>query len=110
MPYYPSRDHWEARPAAALGLAPEHRAAAIEYHQAHETRRRRHFISAPGRDIGVADEPPAPGDVLDPAEPRVGPNGLVIRGGRIAAEWGNTERVDMTFSVAQRYLSVLVEG
>ena len=45
--------------------------------------------------------------MLGPVEPRGGPNGLVIRGGRIAVEWGDTERVDMTFSIAKSYLSVL---
>jgi hypothetical protein len=99
MPYYPPRDHWEAQSPADLRLSPERLAAAIEYHRAHETRWRRDFITASGRYIGVADEPPAPGDVLGLVEPRGGPNGLVIRGGRIAAEWGDTERVDMTFSV-----------
>jgi len=110
MPYYPSRDHWEVRPPAEPGLAPDRLAAAIEYHRAHETRWRRDFITASGRYIGVADELPARGNVLGPVEPRGGPNGLVIRGGRVAAEWSDTERVDMTFSVAKRYLSVLVEG
>src|SRR5262249_13816894 len=36
-----------------------------------------------------------------------GPNGLVLRGGRIIAEWGETTRVDMTFSVAKSYLAIL---
>ena len=107
MPYYPSRDRWDAQPPAELGLSPARLAAAIEYHRAHESKWRRDFITASGRYIGVADEPAAPGDVLGPVEPRGGPNGLVIRGGRIAAEWGDTERVDMTFSVAKSYLSVL---
>jgi CubicO group peptidase (beta-lactamase class C family) len=39
--------------------------------------------------------------------PRGGPNGLVLRGGRIVAEWGDTTQVDLTFSVAKSYLSIL---
>jgi CubicO group peptidase (beta-lactamase class C family) len=38
---------------------------------------------------------------------RGGPAGLVLKGGRIVAEWGDTARTDMTFSIAKSYLSVL---
>ena len=107
MPYFPSRDQWDAKPPAELGLAPDTLAAAIDYHTSHETTWRRDFLTASGRYIGVADEPPAPDDVLGPVEPRQGPNGLVLRHGVIAAEWGDTARVDMTFSIAKSYLSVL---
>src|SRR5262249_36174582 len=79
----------------------------IEYHRAHETTWRRDFLASSGRYIGVADEPPAPGDVLGPVEPRGGPNGLVLRDGVIAAEWGDTSRPDMTFSIAKSYLAVV---
>ncbi|MEE8340255.1 MAG: serine hydrolase, partial [Xanthomonadales bacterium] len=39
--------------------------------------------------------------------PREGSAGLVIRGGYIVGEWGDLERVDMTFSVAKSYLSTV---
>jgi len=35
-------------------------------------------------------------------------NGLVIRHGYVAAEWGDTERSDMTFSVTKSFLSTVV--
>ena len=107
MTYCPPRDQWETRPPAELGLDPEALAAAIEYHESHESTWRRDFITASGRYIGVADEAPAEGDVLGPVEPRGGPNGVVLRHGVIAAEWGDIARVDMTFSIAKSYLSVL---
>ena len=65
-----------------------------------------------GRDLAIEiprqfeEEPPA-NEVLGPVRPRGGPNGLVLRGGRIVAEWGDTGRVDQTFSVAKSYLSIL---
>jgi CubicO group peptidase (beta-lactamase class C family) len=46
-------------------------------------------------------------ETLGPVRPRGGPNGLVLKGGEIVAEWGDTSRVDMTFSVAKSYLSIL---
>ena len=107
MPYCPPRDTWQAKPPAELGLHPDRLAAAIDYHRAHETTWRRDFLTASGRYIGVADEPPAPDDVLGPVEPRYGPNGLFLRHGVIVAEWGDTARVDMTFSIAKSYLGVL---
>ena len=81
--------------------------AAIEYHHTNETRWRRDFLTENGRYIGVADEPETPDAVLGPVQSRGGPNGLVVREGYIAAEWGDTGRAEMTFSVAKSYLSVL---
>ena len=52
-------------------------------------------------------EAPPWNETLGPVRPRGGPNGLVLRGGRIVAEWGDTAQVDLTFSVAKSYLSIL---
>jgi CubicO group peptidase (beta-lactamase class C family) len=106
IPYCPARDHWEARPPGELGLRADALAAAIEYHRRHETAWRRDFLTASGRYIGVADEP-ADSEVLGPVRERGGPNGIVVRGGRVAAEWGDTSRPDMSFSIAKSYLGVL---
>jgi CubicO group peptidase (beta-lactamase class C family) len=53
------------------------------------------------------DEEPPWNAVLGQVRPRGGPNGLILRGGRIVAEWGNTWQIDQTFSVAKSYLSIL---
>lgn len=45
--------------------------------------------------------------ILGPTGTREASSGLVIRGGRIAAEWGDLERVEMTFSVVKSYLSTV---
>src|SRR6266542_1222497 len=52
-------------------------------------------------------EPPPSNELLGPTQPRGRPNGLILRGGRIVARWGDTRRVDMTFSVAKSYLSLI---
>ena len=44
-------------------------------------------------------------ETIGPTKERGGANGLVIRHGYIAAEWGDTRRVDMTFSVTKSFLS-----
>jgi CubicO group peptidase (beta-lactamase class C family) len=107
MDYEPTADQWHARPPAALGMDARGLADAIEYHRAHETRWSPDFLTRGGRYIGVADEPEAPDDVLGPVRPRGGPNGVIVRGGYLVAEWGDTSRGDMTFSVAKSYLAVL---
>jgi hypothetical protein len=107
MAYCPSRKEWQAKPLAELGMRPDGVTAAIEYHHAHETAWRRDFLTGSGRYIGVADEPPAPDDVLGPVRPRGGPSGLILREGMIAAEWGDTGRADMSFSMAKSYLGAL---
>jgi CubicO group peptidase (beta-lactamase class C family) len=57
-------------------------------------------------DRGALD--PDPFDaLLGPVAPRGGPNGLVLRHGRIAATWGDVARADFTFSIAKSYLAVL---
>jgi CubicO group peptidase (beta-lactamase class C family) len=98
---------WPTCTPAEAGLSPDALAAAIEYHRAHETAWRRDFLTDAGRYIGVADEPQSPDDVLGPIRPRGGPNGVIVRGGRLVAEWGDTRRVDMSFSMAKSYLSIL---
>jgi CubicO group peptidase (beta-lactamase class C family) len=105
--YQPSRDEWQAKAPAELGMRADGLRAAVEYHLAHESAWPRDFVTASGRYVGVADEPETSGDVLGPVRPRGGPNGLVLRGGYIVAEWGDTRRTDMSFSVAKSYLATL---
>ena len=106
MDYVPSATEWQVRPPEALGLRADGLADAVEYHRQHESPWPRDFTVESGRYIGVADEP-ADSEVLGPVRPRKDPNGLVLRGGYIVAEWGDTHRVDMSFSVAKSYLAVL---
>ena len=45
--------------------------------------------------------------VIGEVRPRGGVNGLILRGGRIVAEWGDTRRTDMTFSCAKSYIALV---
>jgi CubicO group peptidase (beta-lactamase class C family) len=106
MTYVPSRTEWETRPPDALGLRADALHAAIAHHRAHESAWPRDFITPSGRYIGVADEP-ADSVVLGPVRPRKDPSGLVVHQGYVVAEWGDTRRTDMSFSIAKSYLAVL---
>ena len=97
---------WPTRAPAEVGLAADGLAVAAEYHRARESAWPRDFITSSGRYIGVEDEP-MDSEVLGPVRSRGGPNGIIVRHGHLAAEWGNTSRADMTFSVAKSYLAVL---
>lgn len=46
-------------------------------------------------------------EIVGPTKPRGGVNGIVLRHGYIVAEWGDTRRVDMNFSVTKSYLATL---
>ncbi len=45
--------------------------------------------------------------ILGPYKDRGVSSGLILRGGRIVAEWGDTSRIDMTYSVAKSYLATV---
>lgn len=45
--------------------------------------------------------------IIGPMKERGGPAGLVIKNGFIVAQWGDVNRVDMTFSTTKSYLSTI---
>ncbi|MCG6189683.1 serine hydrolase domain-containing protein [Maribellus maritimus] len=45
--------------------------------------------------------------IAGPTKKRGGPAGLILKNGYIVAQWGDIERVDMTFSVTKSYLSTV---
>jgi CubicO group peptidase (beta-lactamase class C family) len=45
--------------------------------------------------------------IIGPMKERGGPAGLVIKNGYIVAQWGDINRVDMTFSATKSYLSTV---
>jgi CubicO group peptidase (beta-lactamase class C family) len=94
-PAHPAR--WEQNPDAGFAAAAAHAAE-------NETKWSRDLAAEIPRQF---DEDPPWNEVLGPVRPRGGPNGLILRGGQIVAEWGDTFQVDQTFSVAKSYLSIL---
>lgn len=45
--------------------------------------------------------------IAGPTKKRGGPAGIILKNGYIIAQWGEIERVDMTFSVTKSYLSTV---
>lgn len=79
-------------------------AEAVAFAAAHETPWGRDLAQVIGKGHF---EPPPWNEIIGPVRPRGAPNGLILRHGRIVGEWGDTNQVDMTFSVAKSYLSIL---
>ena len=97
--YFPPRDSWETRPAAELGMDGALLDAAVAWAKEQETEWPRDFSRQEetfGRPLG-----PVP-------TTRALTNGVIVRRGYIAAEWGDTRAVDPTYSVAKSYLSTLL--
>lgn len=82
---------------------------AISFAGASESPWPRSFYYPDGRYVGNVEwnETGPWSEIVGPVEPRGGPAGMILRGGRIVAEWGDTSRADMTFSVAKSYLAIL---
>ena len=103
IPYYPTRSEWATRAPRDAGMDSLALAAAVAFAQQHENRFLRDLDSQ--LVLNTAREPyPA---IEGPVRDRGGPAGLIIRHGYIVAQWGDVERVDMTFSVAKSYVSTI---
>jgi CubicO group peptidase (beta-lactamase class C family) len=101
--YFPEPNQWLEQEPEQLGFDPVKLTKAIEFAQSHEYTGSRDLRIAILK--GFQREPFH--QILGPTKKRGGPAGLIIRNGYIAAQWGNVERVDMTFSVTKSYLSTL---
>lgn len=45
--------------------------------------------------------------IIGPTKQRSGPAGIIVKNGYIIAQWGDVERVEMTFSTTKSYLSTI---
>ena len=107
MTYFPPSDDqlfWARVTSAEAKLDLEALTAAVRHAAERETRWARDLSVMVTSDF---QERSPWNETLGPVRSRGGPNGLLLRGGRIIAEWGDTNRADMTFSIAKSYLSIL---
>lgn len=97
--YFPSRESWESRKPADVRMDEALLTQAVEYARTHETNRPK----------DLSDQVKVFGRVLGPMPAERGDvNGIILRHGYIVAEFGDTLRVDPTYSVAKSYLSTLL--
>ena len=100
---------WSTVAPGEAGFDPARLAEAVAFAQAHESPWPRSLYWPDGAYVGNREwnESGPWTEIVGPVRERGGPAGLVLKGGRIVAEWGDTDRPDMTFSIAKSYLSVL---
>ncbi len=100
--YFPPKAAWERMSPAEAGFDPDHLQAAIAHAQSIETLWTRDL----NRPVDDLDEPPPYNEKIGPLKPRGTQSGVIIKNGYLVAEWGEPERVDMTFSATKSYLSL----
>jgi CubicO group peptidase (beta-lactamase class C family) len=110
-PFVPAADpsQWERVTPADAGLDPAKLKAAVDHALASESPWPRSLYYPDGRYVGTVEwnEKGPWGEIVGPVIRRGGPAGVILKGGRIAAEWGEVARADMTFSIAKSYLAIL---
>jgi CubicO group peptidase (beta-lactamase class C family) len=103
--YFPERFDWKRDTPRAMGMDAAALDEAVQFAVAHENPAPRDLRLAHAATFGAREPFDSP---IGPMKERGAANGLVVRRGRVVAEWGDTARVDMTFSVTKTFLSTLV--
>jgi hypothetical protein len=104
-PYWPAAEggEWQRVAPAEAGLDAAKLRTAIDFAVANDSPWPRSLYYPDGRYVGIVEwsERGPWSEVAGPVTARGGPAGLILKAGRMVAQWGDTTRVDMTFSVAK---------
>ena len=102
--YFPPRHTWQTLAPEPAGFDPARLQTAIEFARAAA-------VTEPKDLHQVITDSFAPREpdfrILGPTAPREADAGIILRHGRIVAEWGDVHRVDMTFSAVKSYLATV---
>jgi CubicO group peptidase (beta-lactamase class C family) len=100
--YFPDAD-WQIKKPEELKMSKQWLDSAIRFALHNENKVERDLrianMKAYSREPGYK--------IIGPMKERGGPAGLVIKNGFIVAQWGDVNRVDMTFSATKSYLSTV---
>jgi len=105
--YYPGPDEiWERRKPEEVGIASELLQEAIAFAT---DRRREGYPPDLGTHLAAIHGSKCYDDgiILGPTKPHGAMTGIVLRHGYLVAEWGEPDRVDMTFSITKSFLSTV---
>jgi len=102
--YYPEKEKWLHKSSSEMGFDHEKLENAVEFAGDNEYSGDRDLRVAILKSFGY--EPYM--EIVGPVKDRGGPAGIILKDGYIIAEWGDINRVDMTFSVTKSYLSAVV--
>lgn len=102
--YFPNKNEtWQKKAPRALDINEQKLVDAITFAESNEYSGSRDLRVAILK--GFAREPYH--QILGPTKKRGGPAGIILKNGYIVAQWGDTKRVDMTFSVTKSFLSTV---
>ncbi|MCR9256115.1 MAG: serine hydrolase [Alphaproteobacteria bacterium] len=104
MMYFPEAGHWETVVPGKVGATESGLEKAVAYHVSHESPWHRDLEK---QLLEGNFEPPPLNEVIGPVAPRGGPAGMILKGGRQVASWGDVDRADFTFSVAKSCLAMI---
>lgn len=100
--YFPDTA-WQTKMPQLLGMNKQKLDSAVAFAINNENKMERDLrianLKAYAREPGYA--------IVGPMKERGGPAGLIIKNGFIAAQWGDINRVDMTFSATKSFLSTV---
>ena len=102
--YFPPYGDWERKKPSEVGMSNSKLNRAIQFAIKSEStgsRNLEEYIKAT-----LTKEPH--GEIIGPTKHRGDMTGIIIKDGYIIAEWGEVDRVDMTFSISKTYLSTTV--
>ncbi len=103
-PYFPDRHKWQAVAPPEAGFDENALQEAVEFARAAA-------VTEPSSLRQAITDSFAPREpdfrILGPTKPRDSASGIILRDGRIVAEWGDVHRVDMTFSAVKSYLATV---
>jgi CubicO group peptidase (beta-lactamase class C family) len=103
--YYPPKGAWATRDPAALGFDAAKLADAVAFAIAAENPAPKDMAIA----IPEAFKNEAPyNKLIGPTSVRAAANGIVVKNGFVAAQWGDTARADMTHSITKTYLTTVI--
>jgi CubicO group peptidase (beta-lactamase class C family) len=104
--YFPEAgDRWERREPAAVEMDAEGLTEAAAFADANETSWPRDLGEAVRKNVSANEG--EYGTIVGPVRERGGVNGIVLRHGYIVHEWGEADRVDMTFSASKSYVATM---
>ncbi|GLR16345.1 serine hydrolase domain-containing protein [Portibacter lacus] len=101
--YFPEKGDWETTTSKAAGFSDALLDSVVNYAIKHE------YSGAIDLKVAILKgfEREPYHEILGPTKDRGRPAGIILHKGRILKQWGDVDRVDMTFSVTKSYLSTV---
>ena len=103
--YFPPRGNWDRKAPAELDINAAKLKDAVDYAVANENPSSKDVAEELRNTFGKR-EPDF--KILGPTQPRAALNGIVVHRGYVVAEWGDTQRTDMSHSVTKSFLTTVV--